>query len=151
MFLANTIHINALLNLLKHIDSTLPILYSKDAVVNYLYVKDLTAFILKLLETPEINGTYNLGSPCCNEEFFFQLGHSLGRKVKPGTVPSFLFNMLETINYFYIKKVRLKFRALAFKVEYSDQKARTIFNYPYGLAKGIDNVVKYYRNKGLLK
>lgn len=142
---------NSLLNLLKYINSPFPVFYNKDAVVNYLYVKDLVMFITRLLEAPEIKGIYNLGSPCRNEEFFIQMGSSLERPVKPLLLPSFLFSMLETINYFYIKRVRLKFRALSNKVEYSDQKARTIFNYPYGLAKGIDNVVKYYRNRGFLK
>ncbi|MBI2269443.1 MAG: NAD-dependent epimerase/dehydratase family protein [Bacteroidetes bacterium] len=142
---------NSLLNLLKFINSPFPVFYNKNAVVNYLYVKDLVAFIIKLLESPEIKGTYNLGSSCRNEEFFIQLGRSLGKPLKPLPVPSFLFNMLETINYFYIKKIGSKFRALSNKVEYSDQKAKAFFDYPYGLAKGMDNVVKYYKNNGLLK
>lgn len=134
---------NALLNLIRHADSGKPLLGTSNAMVNYVYVKDLTAFIIKVLNSENISGIFNVGEAQKLSVFYSYLSACLNKKSKQITIPQFLVNF---INGLGIKKLQ----AVSNRVEYSDQLLKEYFKYPFGLKKGIERTINWYREKGMI-
>ncbi|MCW3072809.1 MAG: hypothetical protein JWO44_2699 [Bacteroidetes bacterium] len=135
---------NALLNMAQHIASGKPLLQSPGAMVNYVYVKDLTAAILAFADMAAPAGTYNVGEAMSLEDFTALMSTALHKKKNTITVPQFLINFMGMIGL-------KKFNAVSNKVEYDDSALKNVFGYPYGIKKGVENTIAYYKQEGLLK
>src|SRR6202008_1505038 len=134
---------NALLNLINHKISNKPLISTPEALVNYVYVKDLTAVILFSLNETAGFGIVNVGESDSLKHFSSILSSSLNKKDHQIIVPRFLINFIITLGIH-------RFNAVSNQVAYSDQKLKTFFRYPYGLQKGLDRTVAYYKQKELI-
>lgn len=135
---------NALLNLMQRIIAGKFIMYSNTATVNYIYVKDLTAIILKLIEDEKEYGILNVGSSEKLGAFLELISDKLGIKNKKYALPQIVFNF---IGAFGIKKLN----RISNHVIYDDGKLQKNFQYPYGLAKGIERTILFYKQKQFIK
>ena len=135
---------NALLNLMSKIVAKKPLFYSNGAMVNYIYVSDLNAFIIHLIKTNQFNGIYNVGKSIPLKDFYLLLMENLNCKTRILKVPTILVTLAKVIRF-------TKLQPISNKVSYSDQKLEENFYYPYGLNKGIENTVNYFRKRELLK
>lgn len=136
--------LQAMKNVLNHINSNKLMIATKEACYNYVYVKDLTGIIVDLLSTTTESSTYNVGNSITIKDFTTFVQRELNKSGKFITVPKFIINL---IRLFGISK----FNPISNQVIYSDKKLRTIFEYRYGLEKGIKNTISYYKNLGVLK
>jgi nucleoside-diphosphate-sugar epimerase len=135
---------NALLNMAQHISSGKPLLQSSGAMVNYVYVKDLTEAILAFTKDASPSGTYNVGEAMSLEDFTTVISAALQKKKNTLKVPQFLINFMSRLGL-------KKFNTVSNKVEYDDAALKSVFSYPYGIKKGVENTIAYYKKKGLLK
>lgn len=135
---------NALLNLMQRIISGKFIIHSNNATVNYIYVKDLTAIIIKLVDDEKEYGILNVG---CSEKLSTFLGliyDKLGFKIKKYAFPQIVFSFIGALG---IKKLNM----VSNHVIYDDKKLKKSFQYQYGLIKGIERTVLFYKQKQLIK
>ena len=135
---------NALLNLMRKIVSKKPLIYANGAMVNYVYVSDLNAFIIHLIKTNQFNGIYNVGKSIPLKDFYLLLMKSLNCKTRIIKVPTIFIKLAKVLRF-------SKLQPISNKVNYSDQKLEGNFYYPFGLNKGIQNTVDYFKKRELLK
>lgn len=135
---------NALLNLMQRIIAGKFIMYSNTATVNYIYVKDLTTIILKLIEDEKEYGILNVGCSEKLDTFLGLISDKFGIKNKRYALPQIVFNF---IGVFGIKKLNM----VSNHVIYDDGKLQKSFQYPYGLAKGIERTILFYKQKQFIK
>lgn len=134
---------NTLLHLMKHINSQKTTISTNLATVNYLYVKDLTKLILKLIEDQKGYGIVNVGDSMNLNSFVKNIASELGKKANIVSSPPILINFIEILG---IKKLR----AVSNGVNYTDEKLKTFFQYPYGLQNGLKRTIAYYKKQKLL-
>jgi len=133
-----------LLNFLTHCYHCKSLYISQKAIVNYLYVKDLTCVIKKIADNTPNEPIYNIGESMPLEEFTNCVMKNLNVSIPIKYIPNFLFNF----SYIFPKTIRPKIYVLSNKVEYSSDRLKSEFQYPYGLDKGIQRLIEYYlKNK----
>lgn len=135
---------NALLSMMSHIQKGKPVAYEKTALVNYVYVKDLTALICFLIESDKKYELFNVGKSESLETLFNSVATELNVKLKPVILPSIF---VKIGLYLGINKIR----TISNKVQYSDQRLAAFYNYPFGLKKGLQRTVSFYKEQKLLK
>lgn len=135
---------DALLNLMVRIQSKKVLLYRDNAVVNYVYVKDLTYLIIDILKTGKDVGIMNVGNHLQLKQFYTILGKYLDVKLTIAKIPSFLIKLA------ILLKIN-QFKGFSNKVIYSDDKMRKNFGYHFGIEKGLERVIEYYRKNNKLK
>ena len=135
---------NALLNLMQTIENGKPLIYTKGAMVNYVYVSDVSASIVSALENQTKNGIYNVGYAMELNDFYTIIMKSMNKKTRKYKVPSILTSFVDKLG---VKKLQ----SISNRLEYSDVRLRENFNYPFGVEKGIENTVEFYKKQGVLK
>lgn len=135
---------NALLNLISHVNSGKLVLHSPDAVVNYVYVKDITKLMIRLINDEQNRGVLNAGYSLKLDVFIDLLAAELGKKANKKKIPQFLINFIELLR---IKKLR----SVSNAVVYDDSKLKSFYDYPYGIKKGIERTINYYKEQNLVK
>lgn len=136
---------NALNNLFNHVQAGKTMVYTKQAKVNYLYVGDLCKVIIWFLEHEGHPGVYQVGNAIPLVEFYDQIEKKLNLHGKRFVFPNSLVKCSELMG------VR-KLRAISNQVVYDDSKLKTLIgSYHFGIDKGLDLTIDYFRKKGLLK
>jgi nucleoside-diphosphate-sugar epimerase len=135
---------NALLNLMRKIVSGSPLFYVDGAMVNYVYVADLNSFLVYLIHTNRFDGIYSVGGTMPLKEFYNLVMRELGCKTRVIQLPAFLIGFLKTFG-------SAKLHPVSNKVSYSDKKLEEIFQYTFGLEKGIAKTVDYFKKRELLQ
>lgn len=135
---------NALLNLMQTIENGKPLIYTNDAMVNYVYVSDVSASIVSALEGKTKGGIYNVGYAMGLNDFYSTIMKAMNKKTRRFKVPSILTSFVDKLG---VKKLR----SISNRLEYSDDQLRKNFTYPFGVEKGIENTVEYYKKQGVLK
>lgn len=135
---------NALLNMMKHVAAEKPVVLSSGAIVNYVYVKDLSGAILSCLDNGKMKGTFNVGEALSLDVFTSMIAEQLNAKKKIIRVPGFLINFIDALGW-------RKLNAVSNKVEYDDSALKNVFQYPYGIKKGLERTIEYYKKKGMIK
>lgn len=134
---------NALLNLMQHAKNRKIQPFTSGAKVNYVYVKDLTSVILNRMHSTQKREVLHVGN-AVELKFFYQLlGKSLNVEPNLFKIPLFLVKFAHRLG------VR-KLDAVSNEIVFSDAKLCVDFQYPFGLAKGIENTVNYYKSKKLI-
>ncbi len=151
---------NKLLNLFKSLYKNHFIYLDKEAKLNYVYVKDINDIVFKFIEQDLINNSaYNINASCSIYEFIEQTKHLLNINYKTFTLPAYLkffVFILSKIFNVLPKRYRLidsiKYNELTNKKIYSTYKINSIFelNEKESLFKGVENLIKYYRDNQLL-
>lgn len=137
--------LNALQTILKHISKNKPMLTTKTATYNYVYVKDVTATLVKMIDYhPSQVEIYNIGTSMLIKDFIPMINNGLKVKSKVIYIPKIIVNLF---NLMGIKKLY----PISNEVCYSDKKLKAIFEYEFGLEKGIYNTIAYYKSINGLK
>ncbi|MDT8412028.1 MAG: NAD(P)-dependent oxidoreductase [Vicingaceae bacterium] len=132
--------LNALQTILKHISKNKPMLTTKTATYNYVYVKDVAATLVKMIDFhPSQVETYNIGTSMLIKDFINLINRELKAKSKVIFIPKFIISL---INLLGLKKLY----PISNEVNYSDKKLKAIFEYEFGLEKGIYNTIAYYKS-----
>lgn len=131
---------NALLHLMQHIQAKRRCVYGDQAQVNYVYVKDLTAIIEYLVQHSVPEKILNVGSPMDLKDFYRIIGRELACEAKCVRIPSLFFTLAG------LPGIR-KLRTVLNRVQYTDEKLKSFFNYPYGVEKGLKETITHYRGQ----
>lgn len=135
---------NALLNLMQTLQKESILVFTNEAKVNYVYVSDLSQVIVSSLEKKIENGIYNVGNAMDLKDFYSIIAEALELKARIIKVPSFLVK--------FVSKLGIsKLQSISNQTVYSDEKLKKFISYSFGVEKGINNTVKYYKQQGLLK
>jgi len=134
----------ALLNLMQTIENGKPLAAVKDAKVNYVYVSDVSASIISAIENKTKKGIYNVGYSMSLHEFYSIIMSAMNMKTRVIMVPSILTNFASKLGV-------NKLNSISNRLEYADEQLRMNFVYPFGIVKGVENTVEYYKNQGALK
>jgi nucleoside-diphosphate-sugar epimerase len=149
-----------LLNLFKGLKKDRFFFINPNAVVNYVYVKQVTYVIKQLIEKNVFeNKIYNVNAACTISEFIFIIKKALDISTKTKRIPLFLSFFIKIIckiadrlpvKYQYINSG--KYRELTAEKYYSTEELRKVIpmNEKEILNTGIHNLVKHYKEKGLL-
>lgn len=135
---------NALLNLMQTIEKQKSLAATKEAKVNYVYVSDVSAAIISAIENKTKNGIYNVGYSMGLTAFYSIIMTAMNSKTRVIRVPSILTNFASLLGI-------NKLNSISNRLEYADNQLRANFDYPFGIEKGVENTVKYYKNQGALK
>ncbi len=136
---------NALNNLFNHIQSGKTLVFTKKAQVNYVYVGDLCQSIQWFLENEGHPGVFQVGNSMSLRDLYETIEKKLGVKGKKLQIPNFVITFAELIGIH-------KLRAVSNCIVYDDSKLKKLMgNYQFGLDKGLDLTIDYFRKKGLLK
>ncbi len=81
------------------------------------------------------------------EVFIDALAKYLNVSISKNQVPVFMFSFMIP----FMKKWKIKLHALSNRTEYSSEKLKTRFKYPYGIENGISHAIEYYLKSGKLK
>lgn len=136
---------NALNNLFNHVQTGKTMVYTRQAMVNYLYVGDLCKVITWFLEHEGHPGVYQVGNAMPFVEFYDQIEKKLNVRGKRLVFPNSLVKCLEFMG---IRRLR----AISNQVVYDDSKLKNLIGrYHFGIDKGLDLTIDYFRKKGLLK
>lgn len=135
---------NALLNLMQKIQNGKLLIYSEDARVNYVYVRDLTNFIIQFLEEKKFNGVYTVGYGMKLVDFYTLIMDSMNMKTRLIKIPQFPISFANSVGI-------NKLQPISNKVIYDDSKLQSLFSYKFGMEKGIQKTVSYFKEKNLLK
>jgi nucleoside-diphosphate-sugar epimerase len=134
---------NALLNLMTRVKNGKPLPCSSMAYVNYVYVKDLTDSIIELIDKKMQEQIFNVGSSMKLTDFFLLLRTKLETGNKVVKIPQTFFTILDLIGI-------NKLQTVSNQAAYCDKKLKKYVSYQYDYDKGIDRVIKFYRNQNLL-
>ncbi|MDF3028638.1 MAG: UDP-glucose 4-epimerase [Fluviicola sp.] len=136
---------NALNNLMTKIQHQKTLLGTKEAKVNYLYVGDLCQVITFFLTNDSSNGVFHVGDSMNLIEFYRLIAKKLGVKLHCYYLPNFLRDFLDIIKI-------TKLRVVTNQIIYTDLKLKNeIGNYEFGVDKGLDLTIDYFRKNNLLK
>lgn len=136
---------NALNNLFNHVQSNKRMIYTKGAQVNYLYVGDLCKVISWFLENEGHSGVYQVGNSIPLAELYDQIEKKLNVSGKRLVLPDFLVKFAELAGIH-------KLHAVSNQVVYDDSSLKKLIgSYHFGIDKGLDLTIDYFRKKGLLK
>lgn len=135
---------NALLNLMQKVENDKLLIYSENAWVNYVYVGDLTNFIVQFLEEEKLTGIYTIGYGMKLIDFYSLVLNSMNKKTRVIKIPQMLISILDKFGI-------TKLQPISNRVEYDDSKIKSLFSYKFGIEKGIQNTVTYFKEKKLLK
>lgn len=136
---------NALHNLMARIGEGKTVVGSKGAKVNYLYVGDLCQAIVFFLENENAAGTFTVGDSMNLTDFYHLIAKKLQVKAHYYRIPNWLCNMLETLGI-------TKLRVVTNQVIYDDSRLKNEMGaYQFGVDKGLDLTIDYFRKNGLLK
>ena len=136
---------NALNNLLNHVQAGKIMVYTKQARVNYLYVGDLCKVIGWFLEHEGHPGVYQVGSAMPLVAFYDQIEKKLNLHGKRLVFPN---SIVKCSEFMGIRKLR----AISNQVVYDDSKLKNLIgSYHFGIDKGLDLTIDYFRKNGLLK
>ena len=136
---------NALNNLFNHVQTGKTMVYTRQAIVNYLYVGDLCKVITWFLEHEGHPGVYQVGNGMPLVEFYDQIEKKLNVRGKRLVFPN---SPVKCLEFMGIRRLR----AISNQVVYDDSKLKNLIGwYHFGIDKGLDLTIDYFRKKGLLK
>lgn len=136
---------NALNNLFNYIQAGKKMIYMNGAQVNYVYVGDLCQAINWFLEHEGHTGIFNVGGSMPLEDLYGLIEQKLNVRGKRVKIPVFLVKWAERMG---IRKLR----SVSNRVIYDDSALMTkIGEYDFGIDKGLNLTINYFRKKGLLK
>ena len=118
--------------------------YSAFSMVNYVYVKDITMLIIALIKDKKEYGVVNVGNSLRLEKFVDIIAQELEKKPNKRKIPQFL---IKFINLSGIKKLH----PISNAIVYDDIKLTEFYTYSYGLQKGIQRTIKYYKEQNLIR
>ncbi|MDR0802361.1 NAD(P)-dependent oxidoreductase [Fluviicola sp.] len=136
---------NALNNLFNHIQSGKRMIYTAQAQVNYVYVGDLCQVLIWFLENEGHAGVYQVGNATPLIKFYEQIEEKLHLQSKKMKIPDFLVRCAELAGFH-------KLRPVSNRVIYDDSRLKGLIGeYHFGIDKGLDLTIDYFRKNGLLK
>lgn len=135
---------NALLNLMQKVQNGKLLVYCDDAWVNYVYVKDLNNFIVQFLNEDKFKGVFTIGYAIKLLDFYTLVMNSLNKNTRIVKLPKMLIAL---VNKMGVNKLN----PISNKVVYDDSKIKSMFSYKFGMEKGIENTITYFKEKKLLK
>ncbi|MBI2966891.1 MAG: NAD(P)-dependent oxidoreductase [Bacteroidetes bacterium] len=134
-----------LVDLLNRIKNLGYIIRHKNSFANFVYVKDVAHAIRYFLKNETGNTTLTVGESMPFQRFITMLSGQLGVRCKMLSIHPYLFYLMESVNYFGIKKIKDKFESISNCVAYDDSFMKTIIKYRYGISFGISSTINYYK------
>lgn len=136
---------HALRTIMNHANDSKRMIYANGAMVNFVYVGDLCQTIVFFLNQTDSEGVFQVGNATPFETFYKMISEKLNRKPLFLRLPTFLFRCAELLG---IKKMR----PVSNKVVFSDKLLKTEMGaYQFGLDKGLDLTIAYFRKNELVK